>query len=135
MNTERLHQDNNINRVQFIDVARSVAIFLVVWGHTAGGNISKTIYSFHMPLFFLISGMLLKRKNINCSISDIMILLKRRLKAYYIPYLVWALFYANLSLSNFVKICYGTREYLVDVGGYRPYGFCQFFYFQTLLLK
>ncbi len=45
-------------RVQWIDVAKGIGMILVVIGHTPGltGWIYKTIYSFHMPLFFFLSG-------------------------------------------------------------------------------
>ena len=48
-------------RIDFIDVAKGIAIFLVVYGHTYDGrNLHLFIYSFHMPLFFFISGLLFK---------------------------------------------------------------------------
>ncbi len=58
------------NRNIFIDIIKGVAIFLMLWGHciqycVAGSDIDffengvfKTIYSFHMPLFMLVSGYL-----------------------------------------------------------------------------
>lgn len=39
------------------DIAKGIAIFLMVFGHTSLPKFASTwIYSFHMPLFFLISG-------------------------------------------------------------------------------
>lgn len=57
-----MHQRNN-----HIDIIKGLAIFLVIWGHivqdTAGNAdiyfdniVFKVIYSFHMPLFMLVSG-------------------------------------------------------------------------------
>lgn len=60
----------NKNRNFFIDIVKGLAIFLMLWGHciqycTANSNVDffenyvfKFIYSFHMPLFMLISGYL-----------------------------------------------------------------------------
>jgi len=57
-------------RNNFIDIVKGVAIFLMLWGHciqycVVGSDIDffenivfKTIYSFHMPLFMLVSGYL-----------------------------------------------------------------------------
>jgi fucose 4-O-acetylase-like acetyltransferase len=59
-----------VNRVAFIDIAKGIAIALVVFGHVLGGTLArgwvqppgtgelvyKFIYTFHMPLFFIISG-------------------------------------------------------------------------------
>lgn len=45
-------------RILWIDVLRGIAMFLVVYGHTSqNAEIKKYIYAFHMPLFFIISGM------------------------------------------------------------------------------
>lgn len=45
-------------RNQAIDIAKGVGIFLVVYGHTIKGTEFRTfLYAFHMPLFFVISGL------------------------------------------------------------------------------
>jgi len=59
-------------RATFLDVAKGVAISLVVFGHVLGGALArnwidppntaelayKFIYAFHMPFFFIVSGAL-----------------------------------------------------------------------------
>ena len=57
-----------VKRNYYIDIAKGIAIFLMLWGHCIqcciGGSgldffengVFKIIYSFHMPLFMLISG-------------------------------------------------------------------------------
>jgi len=46
-------------RIKWIDYAKGVAIFLMVIGHTSlPAMLGKWIWSFHMPLFFVISGLL-----------------------------------------------------------------------------
>lgn len=62
---------NEKNRIEWIDCCKGFAIMLVVIGHLADGylnaglyaehtdfmnRIYNTIYSFHMPLFFILSG-------------------------------------------------------------------------------
>ena len=46
-------------RIDWIDTLRGIAMFFVVWGHCQKNNtfIRKYIYSFHIPLFFFISGL------------------------------------------------------------------------------
>ena len=48
-------------RLEWIDVLKCIGMLLVVVGHASQGNTPDTyryyIYSFHMPLFFIISGM------------------------------------------------------------------------------
>lgn len=55
-------------RLTYIDIARGIAILLVVIGHLnqfyrnnldiSNPKMLSFIYTFHMPLFFIISGML-----------------------------------------------------------------------------
>lgn len=51
----------NDNRKDFFDIAKGIGIFLVVLGHieVTKYNVLIVISSFHMPLFFVISGMLM----------------------------------------------------------------------------
>ena len=55
------------NRISFISTARVIGILLVVWGHSYPFNVPipgsldavrSFVYTFHMPLFILISGYL-----------------------------------------------------------------------------
>lgn len=54
-------------RIKWIDALKLFAIFLVLWGHSvqylssapyAENPLFRTIYSFHMPLFMMLSGFL-----------------------------------------------------------------------------
>lgn len=51
------------DRVLFIDYARSIALFLVVYAHlfSVDSSVKLYIYAFHMPFFFLLSGFFHKR--------------------------------------------------------------------------
>jgi fucose 4-O-acetylase-like acetyltransferase len=110
-------------RLDWIDQARGLSIFLVVYGHNFPVN-EPYIYSFHVPLFFLISGMF-HPSSINLA------LVKKRAKMILIPYFFWAfalyLFWfffgrkygnsSNLDLSpidNFIGIFYaqGGQTYM-----------------------
>ncbi|MBC1605507.1 acyltransferase family protein [Listeria rocourtiae] len=52
-------------RLDWIDTAKGIGIFLVVWGHFyASDTVKIVIYGFHMPLFFFLSGYLYKAKKI-----------------------------------------------------------------------
>lgn len=50
----------NINkkRILWLDIAKAIAIFAMIQGHTApyNGVLRNFIYSFHMPLFFIATG-------------------------------------------------------------------------------
>ena len=56
-------------RLQYVDFLKGFAILCVVVGHIAAFNpkcdlLIDFVYSFHMPLFFFISGFLFHKKNI-----------------------------------------------------------------------
>lgn len=59
---------NTQNRDNAIDIAKGIGILLVIVGHTGGlpadTYIHHFIYSFHMPLFFILGGFLFKPSNI-----------------------------------------------------------------------
>ncbi len=42
-------------RIEWIDCAKGFAILLVIIGHTVKGDLRGAIFSFHMPLFFILS--------------------------------------------------------------------------------
>ena len=69
-------------RYKWIDQARGLSIFLVVYGHNFP-SVEPYIYSFHVPLFFFIAGMF-HPKEINLSV------IKRRAKMLLVPYFIWA---------------------------------------------
>lgn len=48
-------------RLSWIDVAKGIGIILVIYGHALNGQSFRyVIYSFHMPLFFLLSGLVFR---------------------------------------------------------------------------
>lgn len=58
-----------MERKKGFDVARGIGIFLIVWSHTMsdGEPLRSFLFSFHVPLFFLISGYFLRveEKNVH----------------------------------------------------------------------
>lgn len=44
-------------RIEWIDTAKGLGMILVIAGHTIALKYSSILYSFHMPLFFLLSGL------------------------------------------------------------------------------
>lgn len=97
-------------------------------------QMSVAIYSFHMPLFFLISGMLLKRRK-DDTIGHLGKTVKRRLLSYSLPYLVWGLFYTTFTLKHILELCYGTRETLALAGSLSSLWFFPVLLFASLLTE
>lgn len=49
------------SRIQYIDMAKGLTILLVIVGHIDTVNVLEAaIYSFHMPMFFILSGYFMK---------------------------------------------------------------------------
>ena len=73
-------------RMNYIDVAKGIGIILVVFAHVNyTPEVLVFIYSFHMPLFFLISGMLFDKNKY----PDFISFFKRRIKTLFIPYVIY----------------------------------------------
>lgn len=79
-------------RTHYIDIARGIAIILVVIGHgiseysTGFTTLENIIYSFHMPLFFVISGLVFRVKDGDTFPA----FAKKRAKGLMLPYLLFA---------------------------------------------
>jgi fucose 4-O-acetylase-like acetyltransferase len=79
-------------RIEWIDVLKCIAMYLVVISHSdprKGSNnaYSYYLYSFHMPLFFVISGYLNNKNPKNEPLGRAVM---RRCVAYGIPYVVFS---------------------------------------------
>ncbi len=79
-------------RLCYVDIARAFAIISIVLGHTIVhsehlGTLFKLLYSFHIALFFMISGFIFKIKDNESFLS----FFKRKFLRIMIPYFIWAL--------------------------------------------
>jgi fucose 4-O-acetylase-like acetyltransferase len=78
------------NKIYWIDALKAIAIISVVIGHSPGiqgyNYIVKYIYSFHIPLFFLISGILFDPK---IAEKDPSAFLQKQARGLLIPYFAW----------------------------------------------
>lgn len=73
----------NSGRNVSLDFAKGIGMILVVYAHIVFFEPMLTIvYSFHMPLFFVISGILFNEKNI----TTLACLLNIKLKTYCCPF-------------------------------------------------
>lgn len=49
------------NRNQAIDILKGIGIILVLAAHSIEGWLSQFAYTFHMPLFFIVTGLFIKK--------------------------------------------------------------------------
>lgn len=77
------------NRNGFIDVCKGIGILLVYYGHSAcwGTLPSRIVFSFHMPLFFLLSGFVFDVDKI----SNLRALLRKVTRNLLLPYIILSL--------------------------------------------
>lgn len=102
------------NRIEYIDIAKAIGIILVIVGHVVSSDTTtkRIIYAFHMPLFFMLSGMLLNVEE-SYDLGNWKAFTTKKAKALLLPYIVWALVYSSLSFKHIALILYGTREALI----------------------
>ena len=87
-------------RDKSIDIVKGIVIILMVAGHAGCPSyFANIICSFHMPCFFIISGMLLNDYYFNHKKNFIL----KRIKGLYVPFVKWSLIF--LVFHNFfVKV-------------------------------
>ena len=93
-----------MKRLRYIDIAKGMAILCMVLGHTYSMQekpfIFIWIYSFHMPLFFITSGILYRIKR--SGEQKYSSLIQKKTKTLLIPYLIWNTIYQIfISILNF----------------------------------
>lgn len=106
----------NNKRVEWIDSLRGLAMFFVVWGHTFPTNkwtIRKYIYSFHMPLFFFISGLTFNNSD-KIKFKDFV---QKRFKSLIIPYFIINIICYFLMIIIFNFNLYDRFGYIEDIIG------------------
>lgn len=76
-------------RIEYIDLAKGIGMIFVVFGHMLNHYSLEAyaIWSFHMPLFFILSGMCFNASRWSLFIP----FLKRRIKTLAVPLLIFAI--------------------------------------------
>ena len=96
--------DDESKHILWIDIAKGIAIVAVIIGHNIDGEINNLINSFHMPLFFFVSGYTFKA-NREKYIKDF----KRLIVPYIILVIIQTiLMEASIGVSTLSKICWGN---------------------------
>lgn len=94
--SEKLSQKD---RVKWIDMARGFAMLLIIMGHCAGipETLKHIIFSFHVPLFFILSGYVYRHKE-----KSVLKDFKQLIAPYIISVFIIIIFniYANKAISG-----------------------------------
>ena len=106
-------------RIEIIDIAKAITIFLVIMGHTTGNfdnpMFRRVLYSFHMPLFFMLAGLSIKPKVLKNK-EEIIAFIRKNILALFVPYLIWGLIYGPFSFENILKLLYGSWASIASTG-------------------
>lgn len=97
-------------RIEWLDSLRGFAMFFVVLGHIAANSSSQIllIYSFHMPLFFMISGATFRAGKY----SSFLACVKDKAKKLLLPYVF--LYLINIPFWYLNKKILGTNSHTLD---------------------
>ncbi len=93
----------NKQRIEYIDAAKGLGMILVCIGHAVTNAVSvmdvtyfhtlNFISQFHMPLFFVLSGMVFSDSYVARPLKNTL----RKIKAYYIPFVAYNLLFVGLN--------------------------------------
>ena len=111
-----------MKRVNYIDIARAIAMFIIVFGHSIVYSthcvvIYRVLYSFNVVLFFILSGMTFNSKN-----KTILSFSKNKFKRIVVPYFIWAVLFIipflilgkGVSSSNNVSASFDLKHCIID---------------------
>ncbi len=73
-------------RIQWIDISKGIGILLVIVGHcvNSGNYTFRWIFSFHMPLFLILSGLCFKEKKMG-------VMIRKKFEQLLVPYFAFCL--------------------------------------------
>lgn len=80
-------------RVEWIDLAKGLGMLLVILGHCVcfGGIMHNAIFAFHMPLFFILSGIVYKTNSKG--------IVSKKIKSLIVPYFIFSILGILVSLA------------------------------------
>lgn len=101
-------------RESYLDIAKGIGIILVILGHMDIGSSNIWMYSFHLPLFFIVAGICYNPGN------DFVTYLKKKARRCLIPYVVFGIIivlveaktgylYESGFKPNIIRLCLQKR--------------------------
>lgn len=97
-------------RLSYLDIAKAIGILLVILGHIYcnDDNFHIWIYSFHMPLFYFISGITFNKTKY----KNVVKLLNNKIKILGIPYIIYNI--VNLTLI-LIFLDYPKSDFIICI--------------------
>jgi len=93
-------------RIEYIDIAKGIAIICVVLGHLGIAQINQVVFTFHLPIFFIITGYFTHAD------TPIQKFIKKKFRTLIVPYMATCFVIVILSIVRniLLKILIGTPE-------------------------
>ena len=88
---------NDKSRIEFFDFAKGIAILSIIIGHLGLDSINRFVFTYHVPVFFIISGCFISKK------SNVYNFAKNKFKRLMIPYFVTCIVIISLgTLAGYI---------------------------------
>ena len=95
---------NSEERIRYFDIAKGLSMIAIVAGHMGNSPINQFVFTFHVPIFFLISGYFMKP-------MDDIPFIKRKAKQLFLPYGITCGFVIlGATLCSFKKSIFMVRR-------------------------
>lgn len=78
--------DDTKNRAKDVDIAKGIAIICIILGHLENWSINRIVFTFHVPIFFFITGYFLNTKR------NTMEFIKIKFRTLIMPYMITCIF-------------------------------------------
>ncbi|QAA34727.1 acyltransferase family protein [Clostridium manihotivorum] len=99
---------SSYSRVTWIDIAKGYGILFVILGHIGASFLKSEIYTFHIPLFFFLSGCVFSANKYNLKNF-----IKRKIKTIIIPYIMLGI---PMIIFTFFKMYNENNRNINDYG-------------------
>ena len=87
-----MKQKKAVGRIEYFDIAKGIGMICIMMGHLGKISINQAVYTFHIPLFLLISGYFMSRK------TSFGAFVKQKGRALLMPYVITSLFLVVLNI-------------------------------------
>lgn len=85
-------------RIQWIDVAKGICMISVIAGHMGMREVNNVVFSFHLTVFFILSGYTLKQEELSYEY------LNKKFKTLMTPYFFTCLFVTLIDIFNSIIV-------------------------------
>ena len=92
-------------RILYIDVAKGIAMICIILGHLGNPNINRVVFTFHVPIFFFITGYFTNNKK---TFSEFV---KNKARTLIVPYVVTCIFIILLASIQGYIVGNATSEF------------------------